>query len=399
MSLIVNFSLMGLVLYIVSKKNTKKRKLLQDQFDKKWMQRHQDYQQQSELIQSLQQSIKYLKSSIEEIVSSVNQISAMVKNNKSATGKTQDITVECKTFTEEGQAIVENMIVAIGEIKKSNIEIIQAMEHNNQEVLDIVTLINKINQKTQVINDIVFQTKLLSFNASVEAARAGEHGKGFSVVAEEVGNLAQMSGKASHEIATMLADSVKKVESIAKNTTLKVEGLIQRGKEKTELGSSIAINCQQKLNRIFKNMELITQMISTINSSTEEQSLGVDNIMKSLASIDQDHSAQVSSQTILPPESKPVTIKKSILNKSSVEESNILIMPKPATVIKKTDQKKIVQKTSLIDPVQINTSAVIHEPKVFKEKKIAKNVSTDLLVGELSVENVPSIDDARFEEV
>ncbi len=50
-----------------------------------------------------------------------------------------------------------------------------------------------IGDKTKVINDIVFQTKRLSFNASVEAARAGEHGKGFAVVAEEVGNLAQMS--------------------------------------------------------------------------------------------------------------------------------------------------------------------------------------------------------------
>ncbi|MBC7465119.1 MAG: hypothetical protein H7256_03945 [Bdellovibrio sp.] len=48
----------------------------------------------------------------------------------------------------------------------------------------------EIGNKTKVINDIVFQTKLLSFNASVEAARAGEHGKGFAVVAEEVGKLA-----------------------------------------------------------------------------------------------------------------------------------------------------------------------------------------------------------------
>ena len=58
----------------------------------------------------------------------------------------------------------------------------------------------QIKDKVNIINDIVFQTKLLSFNASVEAARAGENGKGFAVVAEEVGNLASVSGKAANEI-------------------------------------------------------------------------------------------------------------------------------------------------------------------------------------------------------
>ena len=60
---------------------------------------------------------------------------------------------------------------------------------SNKEIQEIVKVIAEIGNKTKVINDIVFQTKLLSFNASVEAARAGENGKGFAVVAEEVGKL------------------------------------------------------------------------------------------------------------------------------------------------------------------------------------------------------------------
>ena len=92
------------------------------------------------------------------------------------------------------------MLRSIDEINQSQKDTIETLDTTASDVKNMMTLIETINQKTSVINDIVFQTKLLSFNASVEAARAGEHGKGFAVVAEEVGNLAQMSGNAAQEI-------------------------------------------------------------------------------------------------------------------------------------------------------------------------------------------------------
>ena len=55
----------------------------------------------------------------------------------------------------------------------------------------------------------MFKTQLLSFNASIEAARAGQHGRGFAVVAEEVGHLAQTSGKAAEEIRNLLEKQSK----------------------------------------------------------------------------------------------------------------------------------------------------------------------------------------------
>ena len=74
------------------------------------------------------------------------------------------------------------------------------------------SIIQEIEDKTKAIDEIVFQTKLLSFNASVEAERAGEHGRGFSVVAQEVGNLAQLSGKSAAEINEILKRKYKSGE-------------------------------------------------------------------------------------------------------------------------------------------------------------------------------------------
>lgn len=91
------------------------------------------------------------------------------------------------------------------------------MKTSNAEVKELVGIINGISERTKVIDEIVFQTKLLSFNASVEAERAGEHGRGFAVVAQKVGNLAQMSGKAAQEISSILKQSIEKSVSVTSN--------------------------------------------------------------------------------------------------------------------------------------------------------------------------------------
>ncbi len=101
-------------------------------------------------------------------------------------------------------------------------EAMEALGQTNVQLQDISGVIQKITSETNVINDIVFKTQLLSFNAFLEAARAGQHGTGFAVVAEEVGNLAQSSGDAAKEIRGLLIDSQASVDAILQNTRSRI---------------------------------------------------------------------------------------------------------------------------------------------------------------------------------
>ena len=224
---------------------------------------------------------------LQETVSSVDEISAMIDRNTEASRESKNVSEQSRQVAIDGKEKISQMIVAINKISDSNSEITGQMSESNEKISEIVKLIREIGEKTNVINDIVFQTKLLSFNASVEAARAGEHGKGFAVVAEEVGNLANMSGTAAEEISTMLESSVKTVEDIINSTSKKVEDLIATGKQTVEEGSNLAGQCGEALDKIVMNVSKVNGQISEIATASVEQSQGVSEVNEAMKQIDQ----------------------------------------------------------------------------------------------------------------
>ncbi|MCM2282607.1 MAG: methyl-accepting chemotaxis protein [Bdellovibrionaceae bacterium] len=224
---------------------------------------------------------------LQEIVTAVDEISATVARNSDNAKQSQMVSQQSHASAIRGQQAVSDVIRAIGDISQSNAEIMSEIEKSNQKISEIVKVIAEIGGKTKVINDIVFQTKLLSFNASVEAARAGEHGKGFAVVAEEVGNLAQMSGAAAKEIASMLDESIHKVESIVQETKVNVERLILKGREKVDAGTSVASRCGEALQDVVTNVEHANRMIGEIATAGSEQAIGIAEINKAMGLLDQ----------------------------------------------------------------------------------------------------------------
>lgn len=222
---------------------------------------------------------------IEETSASMEEMSAMVSRNSEGAEKSRDIASQSQQKAEEGKSVVQEMIQSIEEIDQSNEEIMKQMEESNRQITEIVQIITEIGNKTKVINEIVFQTKLLSFNASVEAARAGEQGKGFAVVAEEVGNLANMSGRAAADITQMLDSSIQKVEAIVQNTKSKVDSLVKAGKIKVERGTEVAKQCEEVLNEIVQNAQGVYQVVAQISEGSNEQSKGVLEINKAMVQL------------------------------------------------------------------------------------------------------------------
>ncbi len=236
---------------------------------------------------------------IEETSATLQQMSAMI-------GKTATHAQESKSAIDSGREnarygkdAVESVSQRIKEIAASNDDLVGAINESNSRLTAITQVITEIGNKTKVINEIVFQTKLLSFNASVEAARAGEHGQGFAVVAEEVGNLAQMSGNAAREISSLLDESRHKVDEIVQTTRSQLETVTSVSREKVSEGERAVEECSQRLDAVTTSVADASSIADNIASASDEQAAGVHEIVKTVTQLDQSaqHTVEASDLT------------------------------------------------------------------------------------------------------
>ncbi|WP_052590728.1 HAMP domain-containing methyl-accepting chemotaxis protein [Halobacteriovorax marinus] len=240
----------------------------------------------AETSQNLSSSSEQQDSSLQESSASLEEISSMVRMTADNAMKSNDLANRSLERASRGKQVVTTMIHSMNNINTDIDTIVDELDGNNEKMKHITELINKIEEKTQIINDIVFQTKLLSFNASVEAARAGEAGKGFAVVAEEVGNLAQLSGKASVDIAEMVSNSVEQVNHIIEDSRGRVSSLVSNVRTSVNNGSSIANECGEILESIVVSVADVTSAISDISTASQEQSKGIEELQESILQVD-----------------------------------------------------------------------------------------------------------------
>lgn len=211
----------------------------------------------SKVSQSLAESSNTQALAVQELLATTEKVTDEVNGNRIKAEESARETVRVTKMMEENQSLMNNMMDAM---------------------LKIQTTSNQVVSIIQAIEEIASQTNLLSLNASIEAARAGEVGKGFSVVAAEIGKLAEESSKAANSTKDLIEISINEISKgneLVQNVSAslqdavgafeKVNGII---KETTDQAIEQAIDIEH----IRKKIEDISQGISENSSISEESS-------------------------------------------------------------------------------------------------------------------------------
>ena len=190
---------------------------------------------------TLSQAATEQAATVEELNASIVEISSNISANADSAGKAKVLADDCMKIVNEGNVKMTDML--------------HAMEEINETSSQIANII-------KTIEDISFQTNILSLNASIEAARAGEAGKGFAVVAGEVGQLAGKTAEA------------------AKNTT----ALIKTSLTAVENGTVMANETAKMLSKIVSETDDTAKVIDKIAAASQEQA---DSVKQILVGMDQ----------------------------------------------------------------------------------------------------------------
>jgi methyl-accepting chemotaxis protein len=223
--------------------------------------------------------------SLESTASSSTEITQTVSSNANNAKESLDKSEETVSMAHAGKKLLRELDESLIDVNKSTEEFRCKLNKNTERLNEIVDSIKHIEEKTTVINDIVFQTKLLSFNASVEAARAGEHGKGFSVVAEEVGNLATISGNAATEISVLIEESVSKVSKIINESEKEVESQMQINTQKMDSVNGLSQESLKTFESILDRMVNLKAVIQEIAVGSKQQASSVNEVSSNIIEI------------------------------------------------------------------------------------------------------------------
>jgi methyl-accepting chemotaxis protein len=206
--------------------------------------------------QSLSQAATEQASALEEITSSLQEITSTSRRNAANAHEARGMAEAAKDGAERG---------------------VGSMRQLSEAVQSIRTQADQTARIVKTIDDIAFQTNLLSLNAAVEAARAGDAGKGFAVVAEEVRNLAIRSAEAAKSTADLIADSVKTSETgVRLNQEVAVHFDAIRGKvaQVVEVMNEIALASEAQSHGVLQINNAVDEMnrVTQHNAATTEQS-------------------------------------------------------------------------------------------------------------------------------
>ena len=194
--------------------------------------------------------------SLEETAAALEEVTGNISHNTANVVRMSDYASQVTSSATEGEALASQTTKAMDEIN---------------------TEVTAIREAITVIDQIAFQTNILSLNAAVEAATAGEAGKGFAVVAQEVRNLASRSAEAANEI----------------------KALVENANQKANNGKVIADKMILGYNELNNNISKTIELISDVEDASKEQQKGIEQINDAVTNLDQQtqENASIASQS------------------------------------------------------------------------------------------------------
>ncbi|MBQ3105503.1 MAG: methyl-accepting chemotaxis protein, partial [Lachnospiraceae bacterium] len=213
--------------------------------------------QMAESAQSLAQGATDQSGSVEELLSNITDVATQIENNHEATDEVYRQAAKVVEDARVGQEKMKELSLAMERIEESSMKISNIIEN---------------------IEEIASETNLLSLNAAIEAARAGEAGRGFSVVADQIRNLAKQSADSAVDTRELISTSIETVNSggeITKDTAASLNTVIAGIQEIMEAMESVreSSNRQsQVIKEIEDSVQEISQVVESNSAAAEESS-------------------------------------------------------------------------------------------------------------------------------
>ncbi len=205
-------------------------------------------EQLSSNVNTLNQNATNQAASLEEVAASITQITGNINQTSQKAQSMFELSSNTKESSQHGKNLANQTVKSMDEI-------------NNK--------VQTINESIAIIDQIAFQTNILSLNAAVEAATAGEAGKGFAVVAQEVRNLASRSAEAAREIKELVESATiqaKEGKGISSNMIIGFENLEEKINETNTIINDVANSAKEQTNVMLH----ISDTINNLDKFTQE---------------------------------------------------------------------------------------------------------------------------------
>jgi methyl-accepting chemotaxis protein len=226
-------------------------------------------------VDTLNRNSNEAAAALEETAAAVEEISSNISNNTQNIVKMSQLASSVTDSASKGEKLANQTTDAMNEIDEE---------------------VNAINEAITVIDQIAFQTNILSLNAAVEAATAGEAGKGFAVVAAEVRNLASRSADAAKEIKILVETATKKADQ----------------------GKKISEDMISGYKMLNDNISQTIELIKNVEGSSKEQLAGIEQINDAISALDQ----QTQQNAIIATQTYEVAIQTDTIAKLVVSNAN-----------------------------------------------------------------------------